>query len=84
MTDRTCWIFSILAWLSILALGICFICASGCQSATHESVVIRTPATEMRRTEGRRYFRVRVKNGTVRYFWVDEQGEIHWKKEAKK
>jgi len=85
MTERAKWITSILGWLFLVALGIGLIlCIVGCQWATHERLVIRTPATEKRITEGRRYVRVWTEDGTVHYGWIDKDGKLHLVKEGAK
>ena len=71
------WLKWLLWAVAIAALLVTLCEVAGCQWATHERIYDR-PQTIITKTEpAKRYFRLRMKDGTVRYAWTDEQGKLH-------
>ena len=77
-------VLDVILYVMILLVAFLVLLENGCQWAEHERTIERTPATEKRITAGKRYFRVRTKDGAVRYGWLDETGKLHLVKEGAK
>lgn len=68
-------------WLAIACLLTAMFL--GCQWAKHVRTYDAPQSTVRKTTEGKRYFRVRMKDGTVRYAWRDSEGNLHMEGGAK-
>jgi len=50
----------------------------GCSWARHTRSYISTPAVQTQRGQGKRYFRVRLSDGTTRRAILDSQGRLRY------
>ena len=71
-------------WLAIACFVTAMLLTIGCQWATSERAYEPVPIITHHKTPSRRYFKIRMRDGSVRYGWQDSEGKLHIRKEAER
>ena len=74
----------LLMGLIVVAIFVTILSISGCQWATSERGYEPVPIITHHKTPSKRYFKIRMRDGTVRYGWQDADGQLHIRKEAER
>ena len=70
-------VLDVILYVMILLVAFLVLLQNGCEWAVNERSYEPVPVITTNREPARRFFRVKLKDGSVSYAWMDREGKLH-------